>query len=67
MHLITFRTDTRRVTSAGKIDPAHMLQQLPEGAAYVNELPEGRIMDYLYTESGEFVLAKEDDDATDQN
>lgn len=67
MYLVTFRTDTRRITSAGKVNPKYMLKMLPAGAAYIDELPGENIMDYIYTESGEFVLSKEDDYAEDQN
>ena len=67
MYLVTFRTDTRRITSAGKINPKYMVEMVPEGAAYANEIPAGNIMDYVYTESGEFVFSKEDDYAENQN
>lgn len=67
MYLITFRPDTRRITSAGVINPTYALPTLPDGAAYSDTLPDGNVTDYLLSESGDFVLSKEDNDARDQN
>lgn len=67
MYLITFRPDTRRITSAGVINPTYALTPLPDGAAYSDTLPDGNAMDYLISESGDFILSKEDNDAGNQN
>lgn len=65
MYLITFRPDTRRITSAGVINPTYALKTLPDGAVYSETIPNGNVTDYLYDESGEFILRKEENDATD--
>ena len=43
------------------------LTTLPDGAAYSDTLPDGNVTDYLLSESGDFILSKEDNDARDQN
>lgn len=67
MYLITFDTQTRRIKSCGEINPKCMLDVLPPGAAYVDVLPGTPIMDYLYTESGQYVLSKEETDDADDS
>ena len=41
MIMINYDPDTRVVLSGGEVNPRYALQQLPDGAAYVDALPEG--------------------------
>ena len=40
MIMINYDPDTRVVLSGGEVNPRYALQQLPDGAAYVDALPE---------------------------
>lgn len=67
MYLITYDVSSRRIKSAGKINPTYAIKELPDGAVYKDTLPEGDISNYLYSASGEYILEKEEDNAADQN
>lgn len=67
MYLITYDPETRRVTSCGEVSPKQIMEVLPSGAAYVKTLPGTPMTDYLYTESGEYILSKEEENADNPN
>lgn len=56
MYLVTYEPETGIITSAGVIDSAYALQpeELPEGSAYTDSLPEGDLTGWLY-QDGAFV------------
>ena len=56
MYLVTYQPETGIITSAGVIDSAYALQpeELPEGSAYTDSLPEGNLTGWLY-QDGAFV------------
>lgn len=56
MYLVTYEPETGIITSAGVIDSAYALQpeELPEGSAYTDSLPEGDLVAWLY-QDGTFV------------
>lgn len=67
MIMINYDPDTRVVLSGGEVNPRYALQQLPDGAAYVDSLPEGDLSGYQYI-NGAFVPIKQEDDyAADQD
>lgn len=65
MYLITFVPATGEITSAGSINPQYALKSLPDGAAYVDALPPGRLDDYRYI-NGEYVEITEDKNVQNQ-
>lgn len=67
MIMINYDPDTRVVLSGGEVNPRYALQQLPDGAAYVDTLPEGDLSGYRYI-NGAFVPIKQENDyAASQN